>query len=864
MTPLDAFPLLSESSADVVPALLELTDNAVIVWELDGEGIVFWNRAATELYGYSPEEARGRVTHELLKTKVPSSDVRELETTLSRKAIWVGELRHTNRDGRELRVESRIALLSHRNGKWLVLETNRAITPQREAEMALRHTDDARPASAAQPVDAATSVATACAAARVAHLLQSPAQNSPAPARRAPSIARRFAAWCELFATYWQGARRPLAWHALAVPILLTLPILKFEVLWWALPRRDLLVFAVLLGGYLVSAVAALVLVRSPGLKAFMGAATITLAVFSVLMVALLLSQDHVSRFLLVTMVAASVVLVPLSVALPARRREMIALCVGALVFASLAAFKVTRSNSQPTAATESLIKSAFYSVRAVSHTGLIPRPATRGGGLAMVGKDVLLGTGDGHLYVLRLAPDSDVLNVEELPTHVPANREEFAAAFGGSAHAPRRSSEYGLSGLAGPPRVQTWRFRIADVITHRHDDRLQIIASHHFWKAEQQCFVVRVSVLNAQAGSLVASVREGTWQTLYESTPCVPITGEHRKRGKNPFEGEEIGGRLALLDEQTLLLTLGDHGFSGIASRQAFAQDPAASYGKTIRIDLRTGASEIFTLGHRNPQGLYVAKDGRVWLTEHGPQGGDELNLLNAQANYGWPLVTYGTDYGSLAWPLSQQQARHARYSPPTHAWLPSIGVSNLIMVQAGKFPIWNGDLLAGSLATQSLYRIVLEGDHVVLDEAIPIGKRIRDLIELPDGRIMLWTDDAAIVTLDPASGATGSMLFATLCSGCHQKADGMSHRLGPDLYGVFDRRVASAPGYDEYSQALKAMSGQWTTARLDAFLRHPQDVVPGTTMDFAGIADAQHRAAVIEYLNEDGRGQWAHDGGR
>jgi PAS domain S-box-containing protein len=848
-TLLDSFATtLRDSTADAVPALLELTDDAIIVWELDGEGIVFWNRAATELYGYSPDEARGRITHELLKTKVPSSSVRELETILSQRSIWVGELRHTTRDGRELSVESRIALFSHRNGKWLVLETNRAIREQREPEETLRHADQERSNSVAQPMNATASFATACAASRLVNLLHSPEREASAPAARVQSVTRLATRWKSVARAYWEKTRMPLAWHGLSSVILSALPILKFDVLWWDLPHGELLVFAVFAISYLASAFAVHLLVRTYGLNAFVRAATMTLAVFSLSLIALLLSREQVSRFLLLTMVAASVVLVPLSIALPAKRRlAMAGLAMATLVLTGVAALKVNASISSSTAVADSLVKSAFYSMRAVSHSGLVPQPATRGGGLAILGEDVLLGTGDGHLYLLRLAPETDVLSIEELPTRVPANREEFAATFGGSAHAPRYSSDYVTSGT---PRVQTWRFRIADVITHQRNDQLQIIASHHFWKSEEQCFVVRVSVLNARATSLAASVREATWRTLYESTPCIPITGEYRNRGKNPFKGEEIGGRLALLDERTLLLTLGDHDFSGITSIQTLAQDPAASYGKTIRIDLKTGASESFTLGHRNPQGLYVAQDGRIWLTEHGPQGGDELNLLSAHANYGWPSVTYGTDYGSFAWPLNPQQGRHANYTHPIHAWLPSIGVSNLIMLQKGKFPIWNGDLLIGSLANQSLYRVVLEGDRVVLNEVIPIGKRIRDLIELSDGRIMLWTDDAALVTLEPASAKTGAMLFATLCSGCHQMTDGMSHRLGPDLHGVFDRRIASAPGYDEYSPGLKTMSGRWTKAKLHAFLRHPQDVVPGTTMSFAGIADDTQRYAIIEYL--------------
>ena len=134
--------------------------------------------------------------------------------------------------------------------------------------------------------------------------------------------------------------------------------------------------------------------------------------------------------------------------------------------------------------------------------------------------------------------------------------------------------------------------------------------------------------------------------------------------RGKNPFRGEEIGGRLLLLDANTLLLSLGDHGFSGIEGGAAYAQDPQAMYGKTLRIDLRTHAISFNTLGHRNPQGLYAAPDGRIWETEHAARGGDELNLLQPGANYGWPLVTYGTDYGALIWHL-QPRAAAARALP-------------------------------------------------------------------------------------------------------------------------------------------------------------------------------------------------------
>jgi aldose sugar dehydrogenase len=135
-------------------------------------------------------------------------------------------------------------------------------------------------------------------------------------------------------------------------------------------------------------------------------------------------------------------------------------------------------------------------------------------------------------------------------------------------------------------PGVQTWRFRVADVITQVDGDVVRIFASHHFWKQKEQCFVVRVSQLETRLGDIERASGPGEWQTVFESQPCLPLTGELAMRGKNPFRGEEIGGRLMLLDAQTLLLTVGEHGYSGIEGSVAFAQDPQASYGKSIRID--------------------------------------------------------------------------------------------------------------------------------------------------------------------------------------------------------------------------------------------------------------------------------------
>lgn len=637
----------------------------------------------------------------------------------------------------------------------------------------------------------------------------------------------------------------PLAWHALAILIFIFLPILKWKVPWGELPRGEQLSLAVLVAGYAITGLAVFVFARTEGPRAIGHALAIALSTFGLFLFALLLTRFDAPRYLLLPIFVGVALLAPLAVA--PRSAQIVGIAASAVVLLALAIVGGRSVFARPqleAKSSASNVKSTFYGLRVLSHEGAIPLPGTRGGGLDRLGERILLGTGDGHLYVLQLAGDD--LKVRELPARVPANREEFAAAFGGSSQSPRLLAGYAETS----PAVQTWRFRVADVITHVDGDVVRILASHHYWKQQERCFVVRVSQLETRLSDIEDSIARSPWQTIFGSQPCLPLAGELAMRGKNPFRGEEIGGRMALLDPNTLLLTLGDHGFSGIESQVAYSQDQQASYGKTIRIDLKTHASTLNTLGHRNPQGLYAAKDGRIWEAEHAAQGGDELNLLVQGANYGWPLVTYGTDYGALIWPLSQQQGHHAGFTQPVYSWLPGIGVSNLVQIERDRFPIWQGDLLLGSLGTRSLYRVVLDGDRAVVTEPIAIGKRVRDLLELDDGRFLLWTDEAALLTIEPATGSDPAMQFATLCSGCHRIADGVSHRMGPDLYQLLDRKVASAPRYDAYTPALKQFGGTWSKSRLDAFLRDPQSTVAGTSMAFPGVADAKQRSELVEYL--------------
>jgi cytochrome c2 len=638
-----------------------------------------------------------------------------------------------------------------------------------------------------------------------------------------------------------------VAWHVLAIAALACLPLLKFELPWWDVQDAELISLAYLLGAYAASALAVMLFVDTEGRQAAGRALLIVLSMFGLVLLWLSLMLCRVPRYQLLPIFLTAVVLLPLSVfGRPTARVGLAVLAVAAIGFAGFSTRQVLGSAHRMPSVAHTEMTTAFYALRVVVHSNEIPRPATRGGGLDRVGDRVLLGTGDGHLYLLRFGA-ADALKVDELPTQVPANREEFATVFGGSSRAPLHSSGYVEDGSG---QIQTWRFRVADVIAQTTDTEVRIFASHHFWKAQEQCFVVRVSDIAVPLSTFPQSLREAHWQTLYETEPCVPITGKVRKRGKNPFHGEESGGRLALIDDHTLLLTLGDHEFYGGGSVQAFAQDPRASYGKTIRIDLGSRSARMYTLGHRNPQGLFVAKDGRIWSTEHGPRGGDELNVLVEGANYGWPLVTYGTDYGAFDWKDNPRQGHHDGFTEPVYAFVPSIGITSLIMMERDLLGTWKGNLLVGSLATRSLYRLTLDGDRVVVDEPISIGRRVRDLLEMDDGRLLLWTDDGALVTLEPTSEMSGATAFGMQCSGCHQIADGQSHRIGPDLYGVLGRKIAGADGFDDYSPAMQRLGGEWTRERLDAFLRDPQAFAPGTTMAFEGIPDDAQRAALIDHI--------------
>jgi glucose/arabinose dehydrogenase len=211
-------------------------------------------------------------------------------------------------------------------------------------------------------------------------------------------------------------------------------------------------------------------------------------------------------------------------------------------------------------------------------------------------------------------------------------------------------------------------------------------------------------------------------------------------------------GGKLAFLADGTLMVTTGD----GFEYREA-AQNKNSQLGKVIRINSDGsvpadnpfvnggGDPKVYSYGHRNPQGLAVdTATGDIYVHEHGPKGGDELNLIAPAANYGWPAVTFGENYsGAYVSPLKT----YSGVTDPLHYWVPSIAPSGLAYYDGEVFPEWKGDLFVGALVDQEVRRLDLENGKVLAEETLfsEIAERIRDVRVGPDGNLYLLTDSSS-----------------------------------------------------------------------------------------------------------------------
>ena len=222
---------------------------------------------------------------------------------------------------------------------------------------------------------------------------------------------------------------------------------------------------------------------------------------------------------------------------------------------------------------------------------------------------------------------------------------------------------------------------------------------------------------------------------------------------------GQHFGSRLLWLPDGTLLMSVADGGNPplriGDRLAREQAQNPATHLGAILRLTdqgkpapgnplaAKGALPEIWSMGHRNIQGL--ARDpvsGRIWATEHGPYGGDELNLVVAGGNYGWPLQSYGADYKTHA-PVGKHAV--AGMINPSVAWVPSPAPSGLAVYSGDKIPAWRGSVFSGGLAARDIRRVAVDAaGQVTGQDRLAIGERVRDVKQGPDGYLYALTDES------------------------------------------------------------------------------------------------------------------------
>lgn len=441
------------------------------------------------------------------------------------------------------------------------------------------------------------------------------------------------------------------------------------------------------------------------------------------------------------------------------------------------------------------------------------------GGGLAIAGDKILI--------------NRDLLGAVWI---FDASSESF---YQSSIYLPESGYEPKVAPVLTKPEVFPPRY--TSVLVSQDDEGEVLFSFYGFLYPEKQCRTVRLAMTRLPSGwdEPATAVSKLDWRLLFEASPCI----SYAPGDPIPTSAQE-GGFLGLDANGDILFSTGDMGMDGTPPRpQVLTQPtPESDYGRVFRYSLKAGTLNELAVGLRNPQGVALDSDGNVWMTDQGPMGGDEVNLLRAGTNYGWPLVTLGADYTALeadarGWPAMEALGHHDGFTPPKLAFVPSVSPSAITHISS-VHPHWDGDLLVSTLVGGSLVRILREGAALIGQETLNFNERMRGVVSA-HGRIYFLTDLGMLGYLTPRVPRPQSperqralgILVAAGCIECHSKP------ALPSLFGVYGAPIARQTGVT-YSTALSNRNDEWTEERLREFLQDPASFAPGTTMPSTGLS--------------------------
>lgn len=281
--------------------------------------------------------------------------------------------------------------------------------------------------------------------------------------------------------------------------------------------------------------------------------------------------------------------------------------------------------------------------------------------------------------------------------------------------------------------RIDDSRFAITDIgILSRTGDRIEVVVSYPRYDRIRQCVTVVLGAYQIEVGTKPLIKRTGTWFT---SKPCVPISAV-----------QHAAGRIEVIDKSTVYMTVGDLGFNKI--NQVKTRQDLGSVFKISKSKI-----EKISQGHRNQQGiLLIGTD--LYTSEHGPRGGDELNLINSGKDYGWPFVSYGEPYTSGDYVKPGVTGSHEGFTKPLTYWVPSVAPTELVQLPSGpSWGVWASQIAMGTLREESLIFIQLTNRVTVGQiSEVNVGERIRDLEISENDQVIATTDSGKLLVISLA----------------------------------------------------------------------------------------------------------------